>query len=548
MNAFSALALLLTLIAAADDAHVARWLEDRTVRPVPSDAEVAGFLTRRSYEENLARQAEERERLARVADKVQGKPDANNTPPLRVTPLRAEPLATIEPVTLRAIEIPQLPPLPVLRLDGESDDQFIARAQAAAAVQGERSARETLDRAEAARSDPARQATVERRGVEQRARGLTGLFQRLFRPVDPDAASSFGGAPASYGAGSSPGAGGAGASGSGGARRGAPAGSIPSSPPAAMSMGELQIAAAGGMGQPFRDMGLKVGPGPGGGASVLRADGKPASSAEVAELQRRLAREPLAQMQRPDFHQVIPRDKFAELRSHYATKPELRETTFKDVAATAEVRDFQWSRTCTRLDGNCNPNATQGSYAKGRFVAPEDLKNMSADAAARLTAEAPKAAAKEEKPRARRSKEFWERLQKEDEEFQKKLAQEEASRGGAAAPSKGGGKSRLSALLAALSGALGAGGGSQEDAAAAEPGFQPDEPASYDGAPSAGEAPADGARRASDMAAMRGMPQELPAPSPGADARRAALWSFMAGLAFLLGVFVRRRLKEREAD
>ncbi|MDX6768551.1 MAG: hypothetical protein SF051_03400 [Elusimicrobiota bacterium] len=401
------------------------------------------------------------------------------------------------------------------RRPGETQAQYDERVRRAAPPSD----------ATAARLTPDGQARA-----QQNAQGLVGLFQQLFRPLDPDAALG------SASPGAAPGAASPGRVGGGKGSRAAASSGAMKPAQAGMGVGELQIAAAGGMGQPFRDMGLKVGPGPGGGASVLRADGKPASSAEVAELQRRLAREPLAQMQRPDFHQVIPRDKFAELRSHYATKPELRETTFKDVAATAEVRDFQWSRTCTRLDGNCNPNATQGSYAKGRFVSPEDLKNMSADAAARLKAEPapPKAGAKED------AKSFWERLRKEDEQYRKQMA---SARGSEPAPRGGGLSGRLSALLSALSGALGGGSSGDADATAYDERLALD----AEGRPLAESGEAVGAptaRRESDLAATRRMPAPAPPNAPGGGARRVALWGFMAALAALLAVYARRRVKE----
>ncbi len=549
MNFLAGLALLTALSAgAADDAYIEQWLKNRELRPVPSDSEVAGYLTRRSYEENVARQNVERAARGLPLIPVPSRdravtPKENPAPQLTVAPL--VPLVeTIERPTVRELAEPAALPLvsPIIRQDGETTDAFIARAQAEAAVAGERAARDTAERVDTTRIAPEGQERAERS-----VRGLTGMIQRLFRPREGGSGGVGSSGSGSSGAGSS---GFSGSSGSGSSRGGASMGGATGGLGAAMSMSDLQVAQSGGLGQPFRDMGLKVGEGAGGRAAVLRKDGSPASAAEVAELQSRLGREPLAQMQRPDFHQVLPRDKFQELRSHYATKPELRASTFRDVTATPEVRDFQWSRTCGRLDGNCNPNATQGSYSKGRYVAPEDLKNMSLDATKRLAAGGAETAKKEEKPRAKRGQEFWDRLQKEDEEFQKKLAEEEASR----KPAAGGGKkSRLGALLEALSGALGAGGDNGAGGAADAGSSARDYESTLDygverAAPGAEGAAVEPGARQSDVVRMRQMPAELPAPDDGGGLRRFLLGAFMAGLTALLVVFVRRRLAERAAD
>ncbi len=411
-----------------------------------------------------------------------------------------------------------LPDAPPPRLEGESDAAY--RERVALAMSNPAAAAPQITAQQQARA-------------EQNAQGLTGLFQSLFKPADPDAAALPGGG--------SPG--GPGSPGAGGKTMSAPKPSMSGSggAPGAMSLSEMQVAQSGGLGQPFRDMGLKVGAGPGGAAAVMRADGAPASAAEIGELQKRLGREPLAQMQRPDFHQVIPRDKFAELRTRYASKPELRGSTFKDVAATADVRDFQWSRTCGRLDGNCNPNATQGAYTKGRYVAPEDLNNMSLDATKRLAADGAQEK-KDAKPTESSSKSFWEKLRAEDAEYRRNVAKERESRqaaGGAPA-----GRSGFGAMLDALSRALGGGSG-EAGSAATDYGASAEAPSYGDAAAASGAAgagvEAGAPRRDSDVTRMR---QVTKSPPAGANLRRYLLGGFMAGLAFLLAVFVRRRMKE----
>lgn len=371
--------------------------------------------------------------------------------------------------------------------------------------------------------------------TEQSVKGMTGLFQALFKPADPETESM------SAGAASSPGSKGS----RGGASLGGDSSMEGAGADARMSMADLQVAQAGGLGQPFRDMGLKVGSGPGGRAAVLRADGTPASASEVGELQKRLTSEPLAQMQRPDFHQVIPRDKFQELRAHYATKPELRGTTFKDVVATPEVRDFQWGRTCSGLDGGCNSNAMQGAYSKGRYVAPEDLKNMSLDATKRIAAGGA-ADKKDEKPRSSDGKSFWERLRQEDEEYRKNAAQERGRRQPDGAASAGG--RGFGALLSALSRALGGGGQSASSAANSAVGGAESPEYGEPGYALDGEDPGverRASRNVSDRESMRRMPDPPTPPVAKREPRIAFLRVFMAGLAALLVVFVWRRVRER---
>lgn len=136
---------------------------------------------------------------------------------------------------------------------------------------------------------------------------------------------------------------------------------------------ELALAARTGYAVTFRDQGLKVGAGPRGEPAVQRADGTPASAADLERLRTALRAEPAALARRPDFFAVLPRAKFADLKGDFAARPELRSTVFKDIGMTAQARDFQWSVSCSGLSGSCNPLAAAGSYRKGQDVPPEDL-------------------------------------------------------------------------------------------------------------------------------------------------------------------------------
>lgn len=139
------------------------------------------------------------------------------------------------------------------------------------------------------------------------------------------------------------------------------------------SVPEMALAARTGYAATFRDQGLKIGAGPRGEPAILRDDGSPASPADLARLRRTLGEEPEAPRRRPDFFQVLPREKFADLKSDFAARPDLRATVFQDIGMTARQRDFQWSASCSGLSGNCNPLAAQASYRKGQDVAPEVL-------------------------------------------------------------------------------------------------------------------------------------------------------------------------------
>lgn len=142
---------------------------------------------------------------------------------------------------------------------------------------------------------------------------------------------------------------------------------------------ELVLAAHSGFGGSFQALGLKAGQGPGGEPAVLRKDGGLATPAEVAALRARIDAEPAALLRRPDFFEALPRERYQSLRRDYASRPELRGTSFMDVGATARERDFVWSSSCDRLSGACNPNSAQPSYRRGQDVSPEDLNRIWSD-------------------------------------------------------------------------------------------------------------------------------------------------------------------------
>lgn len=139
---------------------------------------------------------------------------------------------------------------------------------------------------------------------------------------------------------------------------------------------EMALAARSGYAATFRDQGLKVGAGPRGEPAIQRVDGSPASGPELERLGEALRAEPAALVRRPDFFEVLPRGKFADLKRDFADRPELRRAAFKDIGMTERGRDFQWSSSCSGLSGACNPHAGERSYRKGQDVPPEDLKKV----------------------------------------------------------------------------------------------------------------------------------------------------------------------------
>lgn len=141
------------------------------------------------------------------------------------------------------------------------------------------------------------------------------------------------------------------------------------------SVPELALAERTGYAAAFRDQGLKVGPGPRGEPSIQRADGTPASAEDLSRLRAALSAEPAALARRPDFYEVLPRQRYADLKRDFTGRPDLRPTAFKDMGLE-QNRDFRWTVSCSVLSGGCNPLARGPSYRKGQDVPPEDLKEV----------------------------------------------------------------------------------------------------------------------------------------------------------------------------
>lgn len=287
---------------------------------------------------------------------------------------------------------------------------------------------------------------------------------------------------------------------------------------------ELLLAQSSGLTQPFKDLGLKASQDASGRASIRRADGSPASPAEIAELKRRVGEEPLAQMGRPDFFMKVSRDQFGAVKDAYRSNPSLRASTLKDVGATESERDFKWTRTCnSQLDSDCNKHEPQGRYAGGKYVSPEAL--------AKMAEEAKKAGADKSKGAA----EFWAKLEKEDREYREGLAKEKAAAASAKAPKSFGG--RLSALLAAVTRAMSFGGSAPEEKESAAASNGPETIEGPNGllmtAP---------AKLPSDVALLKSMPplsRDETAPPPFSW-RRPALYCLLMVLAALTAAYVRR--------
>ncbi len=88
------------------------------------------------------------------------------------------------------------------------------------------------------------------------------------------------------------------------------------------------------------------------------------------------AAEPAALMRRPDFYQVLPREKFQGLKRAYAAQEKTRAAAFADIAMTPGGRDFVWSASCSRVSGDCNPYAAESTYRKTEEVSPETLNRV----------------------------------------------------------------------------------------------------------------------------------------------------------------------------
>lgn len=158
---------------------------------------------------------------------------------------------------------------------------------------------------------------------------------------------------------------------------GGPGGAGPAAAAGARPAGaaELALAAQTGFAGSFGALGLRVATVEGSPA-ILERNGAPASPARLEALRAHIESEPTALMRRPDFFQVLPRERFEGLKRDHAGRPGLRTTAFRHIDLTPAGRDFLWSSSCSGLSGDCNPAAGKPSYRKGEDVAPEDLNRV----------------------------------------------------------------------------------------------------------------------------------------------------------------------------
>lgn len=138
------------------------------------------------------------------------------------------------------------------------------------------------------------------------------------------------------------------------------------------ALSDFVLAARSGYAPAFAAAGLKLGPD---GKSVVRLDGRPATTEDYARLQKEIGSMPAALGRRPDFFSAVSPAHYADLKRGYKEKKE-GDTVYKDVGTTAEDRDFVHTASCDKLSGDCNKNVERASYKKGDFVAPEDLDSM----------------------------------------------------------------------------------------------------------------------------------------------------------------------------
>lgn len=142
-----------------------------------------------------------------------------------------------------------------------------------------------------------------------------------------------------------------------------------------VSAEEFALASMTGYRQTFDALGLKVGRGPGGKALVTHPDGTPASETELGRLAQRIKQEPAALVGRPDFFDILPRERFMDLKEDFHDSEGSGEE-FKHISLSPGERDFKRSASCARASGSCNRFARR-SYKRGEFVPPEDLWDVS---------------------------------------------------------------------------------------------------------------------------------------------------------------------------
>ncbi|MBI5240831.1 MAG: hypothetical protein HY926_10195 [Elusimicrobia bacterium] len=137
----------------------------------------------------------------------------------------------------------------------------------------------------------------------------------------------------------------------------------------------LALASVSGFKDAFARHGLRVERAPQGAGRVVRQDGSPAAPAQLAALRDEIRKEPRALTTRPDFFTVMPREDFQNLKGSYRQAPQA--PAFRDMGLTPDDRDFAWSRSCSRVSGDCNAFVRSWRYDKGKLVPPEDLAAVS---------------------------------------------------------------------------------------------------------------------------------------------------------------------------
>lgn len=147
---------------------------------------------------------------------------------------------------------------------------------------------------------------------------------------------------------------------------------------------DFLLAARSGYVPAFAKAGLKLGAD---GRTIVRLDGSPATSADLANLRREIMAMPGALVRRPDFFSAITQDHYAAVKAGYKAHPELSDSVYKHVGTTEDQRDLVHTASCVKLSGECNANVEKASYKKGEFVDPEDLDRMYKDLERRLDEE-----------------------------------------------------------------------------------------------------------------------------------------------------------------
>lgn len=236
------------------------------------------------------------------------------------------------------------------------DDQAEGQAEGQAANAPDESPSGAGGPSGAAKPPTAAQADASKRDLDERGRramtrasNAADSLRRSMRPAD------------------------AGGPGPGAAGRTNESGLAPAGPLGPRTIPEMALAARAGYAETFSAHGLKVGVGLRGEPAIQREDGSPASEPELARLGKALRAEPAALALRPDFFEVLPRPRFAELKKDFEAREGAWSSVFKDIGMTAGGRDFQWSASCSSLSGTCNPAARGISYVRGHNVPPETL-------------------------------------------------------------------------------------------------------------------------------------------------------------------------------